>query len=463
MRVPPVPEEWLSKDGAESAHVGTLLSEVSPEPVSWLWRGRIARGKITLIDGDPGTGKSALTADLAARASVGRPWPDGAPCEAGGVVIVSYEDGLSDTIRPRIDAAGGDPSRVLALATVPDGEGGERALSIPEDLPLLRRAIERVEAVLVIVDPLMAALSGERNAHKDQDVRRALAPLAALAGETGAAVVVVRHLNKASGGNPLYRGGGSIGIIGAARSALLVARHPEDERRRVLAPLKSNLASPPPSLAFTLVEAANGAVRVEWKGETALSAAALLAGPADEEERDALTEAKEFLGEALAGGPIPAREVQEEAQAAGIAKRTLDRARKALGVEVRRQGKAGRRGGGTWYWSLPAIKVAKPEVGNLNGERDPSESENPAKESQKRDAGLRLPSDKEIKVANNLGNLNDHLDGESDNSLRCKRHDRLRCESCWLELWRRVGTGTPEQEAKAGLFRLGGEEEGGKP
>jgi RecA-family ATPase len=136
---------------------------------------------------------------------------------------------------------------------------------MPEDLDVIRRGIERVDAKLVIVDPLMAFLSGDVDSHRDQDVRRALALLAKLAEETGAAILVVRHLNKTGGGNPLYRGGGSIGIIGAARSALLVAKHPEDERRRVLAPLKSNLAEPAPSSMFMLTQAANGAVRVEWK------------------------------------------------------------------------------------------------------------------------------------------------------------------------------------------------------
>ncbi len=264
--------------------VGRLLSTVQAEPVEWLWPGRIPLGKITLIDGDPGTGKSAMTMDLAARVSVGRAMPDGAPCEDGGVVLLNAEDGCADTIRPRLEAAGGNADLVLDLATVPDGDN-ERLLSIPKDLDIIRRGIERVGAKLVIVDPLMAFLSGDVNSHHDQDVRRALAPLAKLAEETGAAVVVVRHLNKAAGGSPLYRGGGSIGIIGQARSALLVAKHPEDERRRVLASLKLNLAKPASSLAFVITEAPNGAAYVEWKGTTPLDAGALLAAPGDDQER----------------------------------------------------------------------------------------------------------------------------------------------------------------------------------
>jgi len=303
-----------------------------------------------------------------------------------------------------VDAAGGDPDRVLSLATVPDGDG-ERLLSIPEDLDVIRRGIERVGAELVIVDPLMAFLSRDVNSHRDQDVRRALAPLAKLAEETGAAVLVVRHLNKASGGNPLYRGGGSIGIIGAARSALLVARHPDDERR-VLAPLKTNLAPPAPSLAFILTAADNGAVRVEWKEQTHLDAAALLSAPADHEERSTLSEAQDFLREVLAAGPVPAAEVQAEAKDAGISTRTLDRARREIGVESKREGEPGKRGGGTWRWSLPEIKVAKQKGWQPKPTTDHTDDEKSAFSSHEQDVGLRLPSPEPNEDFAGVGNLN---------------------------------------------------------
>jgi hypothetical protein len=205
--------------------------------------------------------------------------------EAAGVVIISGEDGVADTILPRTNAAGGDPSKIVVLNTVPDRDGRERFLSLPEDISHVKRAIARVGAKLAIFDPLMAFLSSSLDAHRDHHVRRVLAELAALGEDTGAAVVVVRHLNKASSTNPLYRGGGSIGIVGAARSALLVAKHPEDDQRRVLASQKSNLAEAPSSLEFALAEAYNSAVRVEWKGETSLKANALLATPVSEDER----------------------------------------------------------------------------------------------------------------------------------------------------------------------------------
>ncbi|MGI9050608.1 MAG: AAA family ATPase [Rubrobacteraceae bacterium] len=248
--------------------IGQLLSSVEPEEVSWLWPSWLALGKLALVDGDPGLGKSAMTLDLAARVSAGKEFPDGAECEPGGagVVLLSAEDGLADTIRPRLDAAGADTSKILALATVPDADGQDRLLSIPEDLPIIEKGIRRVGARLVVVDPLMAFFSGDTDSHKDQGVRRALAPLSGLAERTGAAVLVVRHLNKAAANNPLYRGGGSIGIIGAARMAFVVGKDPQDENRRVVASTKNNLAMPPRSLMFGLEEAESGSVRSTIEG-----------------------------------------------------------------------------------------------------------------------------------------------------------------------------------------------------
>jgi hypothetical protein len=336
----------VKANGKVPAEVGRLLSTVEPERVDWIWRGRIPKGKLTIIEGDPGDGKSTLTIDVTARVSVGRPWSDGEECETGGVVLCSAEDGLADTIRPRLDAAGGDPERVLALATVPDGDS-ERLLVIPKDLGILRRGIERVGATVVVIDPLSAFLAGSVDTHRDADVRRALGPAAQLAEDTGVAVVMVRHLTKTQGGNPLYRGQGSIGIGAAVRSVLLVARHPEDEDRRVFARVKSNLAKPVPSLTFVLVESANGSARVEWKGETTLSAAALLAAPADPEERSALEEAMEFLRDELEGGPVKSSQVSKDARATGITEITLKRAKSTLGVRSRKQSN------GTWTWEIP--------------------------------------------------------------------------------------------------------------
>lgn len=327
--------------------VGTLLSEVEPETVEWLWSGRIPLGKLTVVDGDPGLGKSAMTLDIAARVSAGMKLPDGERCEPAGVILMSAEDGLADTIRPRLDAAGADTKRILALTAKLDPKGTEQIVSIPEDLPLIEHEIERIGARLVVVDPLMAFLSGDTNSHRDQDVRRALAPLAVLAQRTGTAILIVRHLNKTSGSNTLYRGGGSIGIIGAARSGLVVAEDPEDPERRILAHNKQNLCKPAVSLVFA-VEAApnNGAARIAWHGQSELNASQILRAPADEEEKSALSEAKEFLVDELEDGPMAAKQVKKNACEADIAERTLKRAKADLRV------KSTKEGDGSWVWSL---------------------------------------------------------------------------------------------------------------
>lgn len=324
--------------------VGILLSDVRPERVTWLWDARIPRGKLTVLDGDPGLGKSTLSLDIAAHVSRGVPLPGSTePSKAAGVVLLSAEDDLADTIRPRLDAAGANVSRVLALRTIPGDDS--MPPSIPDDLDLIEQAIERVQAALVVVDPLMAFLGADVDAHKDQGVRRALHRLSALAEDTGAAVLVVRHLNKAVGGNPLYRGGGSIGIVAAARAGLLVGRDPDDATRRVLASTKCNLAAEPESLSFHL-EQHDEASRVVWDGVSAHGAGMLLAE--SDGDPSALDEAKEVVADILAAGPVASPDLRRRALGEGVSERTMRRARSALGCVKR---KAGMTGG--WTWELP--------------------------------------------------------------------------------------------------------------
>lgn len=202
----------------KSPAILTRLSDVVPQPVRWLWRGRIPFGKVTILDGDPGLGKSLVSLDVAARVSTARTMPDGTTgdlIEPAGVVLLSAEDDSADTIRPRLEAAGADVSRIVHLRAVREADGTMQPVTLTS-LTELQTAINEVNAKLVIVDPLMAFLPAKVDSHRDQDIRRSLAPLVALAAETGVAVLVIRHLNKTSStGNPLYRGGGSIGIIGA--------------------------------------------------------------------------------------------------------------------------------------------------------------------------------------------------------------------------------------------------------
>jgi hypothetical protein len=292
------------------------LNRVAADTIHWLSPGRLAAGKITVLDGDPGLGKSTLLCELAARITRGEALPGGQPGPPRTVLILSAEDDLHDTIRPRIDAAGGDPTRVISLLAVPDGSQFGRPFVIPGNVPVLESIVLHTETALVIVDPLMAYLHRRHNANSDQDVRRALAALKTLGERTGVAIVVVRHLNKSPGANPLYRGGGSIGIIGAARCGLLLAPDPDDPQRRILAATKGNLGQPPPSLAFRLEPVPHlGVTRVVWEGESPFTAAALLqSATASPETRSALDEARAWLRDTLATGPRPAKELAAEAR-----------------------------------------------------------------------------------------------------------------------------------------------------
>src|SRR6266568_8483765 len=193
---------------------GLLLSEVETQEITWLWEKRIPTGKITLLDGDPGMGKSLIAAHIAACVSTGRPMPDGTPGKQGGIILIAPEDSPEDTLKPRLEAAGGDPSQVLLLNTVEDLDPTRRKMydrpfSLAQDLDLLEKTIKRMQAVLVIIDPLMAVLGNTIDSSRDQSVREAFTPLAQLAERTGCAILMIRHLSRGSAGHPLYRGAGS--------------------------------------------------------------------------------------------------------------------------------------------------------------------------------------------------------------------------------------------------------------
>jgi hypothetical protein len=340
------------------------LSQIAPEPLRWLSPGRLAAGKITILDGDPGLGKSTLLCEFAARISRGDPLPGGEAAPPRLVVIMSAEDDLYDTIRPRIDAAGGDPRRVIALATLADNPADGPLGAIPDHVYLLEEIIGRTQAALLIIDPLVAFLSRGHNANSDQGVRRAFHSLKGLAERTGAAIVAVRHLNKSPSANPLYRGGGSIGIIGAARCGLLLTLDPDDSERRILASTKDNLGRPPPALAFRLMTSPDSHVaRVVWDGESQWTANQLLRESASGvASRSLLAEAREWLRAALADGPRPARDILREAREAGIARDLLYAARKFEGVSVSKQ----RVAGGHWIWLYPANVGEHPAVSNTS-------------------------------------------------------------------------------------------------
>jgi archaellum biogenesis ATPase FlaH len=385
--------------------VGIRLSEVTAEHVESVFGGRIHLGKINLIDGDPGLGKTLLALDLAARMSAGLPMPDGTPCEAAGVVILSAEDGLSDTLQPRLQAAGAELSRIVAIRTIPDPDG-DRFPEIPRDLSAIEDAIVQMSARLVIIDPLVAYLGAQTNSFRDQDVRRALAPLAEMAERRRVAVIAVRHLNKREDAKAIYRGGGSIAFAGAARSALLVASDPQDTEKRVLASVKNNLAAQPASLAYRVVPSGSS-IRIEWLGTSSHTAQSVLAVPS--KTATAVAFAVSTLRTILANGPVTAEDAKAEAQRRGIAPRTLDRAKQELGVQSYKEGFGAE---SLWFWKLPSPDEGSDAInGGLGAlcENSPPESFQVIEISKERQGPQRTPNE------NNGGELGEVRDGVDPN------------------------------------------------
>ncbi len=293
----------------------TILSEVETQQVDWLWHRRIPLGKITILDGDPGMGKSLLSIFIAACVSTGQPMPDGAPGKQGKVILIAPEDAAEDTIKPRVEAAGGDPSQVLMidnmdLLNIKDTKKikiNERPFSLAQDMGILEQAIKQTGTILVIIDPLMAVLGRNIDSSRDQDVREVLNPLAQVAERTGCAILIIRHLNKGSSDNILYRGSGSIGIIAVARIGLLVAHDPDDEQKRVFATIKNNLSKIAPNLSYQIAENEQGAPYIQWLGENHHTTSTLLRpGTNMSFERQAIMKA---LKEA--DSPLDTKEISE--------------------------------------------------------------------------------------------------------------------------------------------------------
>lgn len=344
---------------------GVLASDVKSQKVRWLWDNHIPFGKVILFDGDPDEGKSLVSIDLAARLTRGQPMPDAstATIPPAGVLLVSLEDDVADTIRPRLEAAGAELSRVRIIDTIVGKDGTERTPTLPEDLPAIEAAIESVKAKMLVLDPLIGMLDSRTNSFRDQDIRRVLSAVKRFAERTGVAVICIRHLNKSGGQNAKYRGGGSIGIIGASRVAFLFANDPEDEGSRIMAPVKGNLWRARPAALRYRMEDQDGQPIVSWQGTTNHTANELLALPETDsaEESNACAEAKNFLLEVLSGGPIGVKDLKREARRAGIAERTLIRAKGRMGI------RAQKRGFGTgqhWKWELPKHANLSPKSSN---------------------------------------------------------------------------------------------------
>lgn len=340
-------------------------SEVQPVAVDWLWSGWLAAGKLHLIGGAPGTGKTTIATALAATVTQGGRWPDGARAGAGSVVIWSGEDDNADTINPRLRAAGANMARVHVVEGV-RGEDGQRYPFDPaQDMDALREALRSLPDVrLIVVDPIVSAVAGD--SHKNAEVRRGLQPLVDLAGEFGCALVGVTHFTKGTAGrDPVERITGSLAFAALARLVMVTAKQeadgdrPERPERRVILRAKSNIGPDGGGFVYDLqqgeLEGFPGvtASRVQW-GEAVTGSARELLAEAEsvDSERTATDEAADWLRDTLESGPMPAGEVLKLAKLSGISEKAIRTARERIGIKPKRSGFGP---GGRVTWALPPI------------------------------------------------------------------------------------------------------------
>ena len=335
--------------------VTQLASNIEPEPVDWLVEGAIPLGMMVVIGGQPGMGKSQIAISLAAAITTGTGLPDGSKFTGtGSVVILANEDDAAHTIRPRLDAASADITKVHIVEGVAREGKQVDLFQLDTDIAALRIKTEEIGDVrLIIIDPPSAYLGPKVDAYKESDVRRVLAPLTQLAHDTGALVLLVVHLNKRSDGGAQQRFGGSTAWIAAPRAAFLVAEE-EATRRRYMLPVKNNLGNDRLGFEYrvaeTILNYRSGPIKapfIEWLGTSNRSTTELL-NPPKPKDTSALDEAKEFLNSQLAGGTKPAADVKAAATDAGISDATLNRAKTDLRVKSTKVENV-------WNWALRSI------------------------------------------------------------------------------------------------------------
>jgi len=347
-------DELAKKRAEKKARAGTLqmvcMANVQSKPISWLWPQKFARGKVSQLTGDPGLGKSLLTVAMATAVSTGAKWPvgqDRAPL--GSVIMLSDEDALDDTIKPRLEAAGADCNKIHALKMVreitDDGEIVNRAFSLAKDVERLADEIEKLgDCVLVTIDPISAYLDGT-DSHKNAEVRALLSPLSDLAERFKVAIIAVTHLNKGSG-NAIYRSIGSIAFTAAARSVIGVTKDRDDPSRRLVLPVKNNLGCDTLGMAYRIETADNGAPVIMWEPDPVDIDINEALSTESDDYRTERQEAGDWLETELLGKPIAASDLRKMAAAAGHSWTTVKRAKKDIGAEAK---KCGFKGGWMWY------------------------------------------------------------------------------------------------------------------
>ena len=312
------------------------MSEIQSQEVSWLWYPFIPYGKLTIIQGDPGDGKTTLVLNIAAWLSKGEGLDSEMKLsEPVNVIYQSAEDGLADTVKPRLELAGADCERILVI------DEKEKSLSMVDER--LEKAIVRTKARMLILDPIQAYLGGGMDMNRANEARDMTKKLGALAEKYQCAIVLIGHMNKAAGNKAAYRGMGSIDFFAVARSVLLVGRVEGEPNIRAVVQIKNNLAAFGHPKAFALSE--NG---FQWLGDYEITADEVLGGIAPKANK--MEQAKRLLRElALTTDAIQSNEIFDMADEQGISKRTLENAKRELGIRARKINNS-------WYWELDKVK-----------------------------------------------------------------------------------------------------------
>ncbi len=312
------------------------MSEIQSQEVSWLWYPFIPYGKLTIIQGDPGDGKTTLVLNIAAKLSKGEGLDSEMKLsEPMNVIYQSAEDGLADTVKPRLELAGADCERILVI------DEKEKSLSMVDER--LEKAIVQTKARMLILDPIQAYLGGGMDMNRANEARDMTKKLGALAEKYQCAIVLIGHMNKAAGNKAAYRGMGSIDFFAVARSVLLVGRVEGEPNIRAVVQIKNNLAAFGHPKAFALSE--DG---FQWLGDYEITADEVLGGIAPKANK--MEQAKRLLRElALTTDAIQSNEIFDMADEKGISKRTLENAKRELGIRARKINNS-------WYWELDKVK-----------------------------------------------------------------------------------------------------------
>lgn len=313
------------------------MSEVQSQEIEWLWYPFIPYGKLTIIQGDPGDGKTTMVLNLAAKLSKGEALDKNMKVtEPVNVIYQTAEDGLADTVKPRLELAGADCERIIVI------DESDKSLSMVDER--LEEAIVRTGARLLILDPIQAYLGGGMDMNRANEARDMTKKLGALAEKTKCAIILIGHMNKASGNKAAYRGMGSIDFFAVARSVLLVGRVEGEPNTRVVVQIKNNLAAFGHPKAFALSEEG-----FQWIGDYEITVDEVLDGIAPKANK--MEQAKQMLRElAETQNAVLSNEIFDRADELGISKRTLENAKKELGIRARKINNA-------WYWELDKVKL----------------------------------------------------------------------------------------------------------